>query len=104
MGFIEGFEEEELLVQICPEPVHGMLHTKKGDVSKSRLMVAKEMGGRRLMDCEFGLSRCKLVYIKGINNKVLLYSTGNYIQYPVINQNAKEHEKEYICITELFGC
>ena len=29
-------------------------------------------------------------------NKVLLYSTGNYIQYPVINQNAKEH----ICITE----
>ena len=25
-----------------------------------------------------------------INNKVLLYSTGNYIQYPVINHNGKE--------------
>ena len=96
MGFIEGFEEEELLVQICPEPVHGMLHTKKGDVSKNRLMVAKEMGGRRLMDCEFGLSRCKLVYIKRINNKVLLYSTGNHIQNPVINHNGKENEKEYV--------
>ena len=37
-----------------------------------------------------------------INNKVLLYSTGNYSQYPVINHNGKEKEKEciYICITE----
>ena len=35
-----------------------------------------------------------------INSKVLLQSTGNYIQYPVINHNGKEYEKEYICITE----
>ena len=34
------------------------------------------------------------IYI--INNKVLLYSTGNYIQYPVINHNGKEYEKEYV--------
>ena len=27
-------------------------------------------------------------------HKVLLYSTGNYIQYPVINHNGKEHEKK----------
>ena len=32
------------------------------------------------------------------NNKVLLNSTGNYIQYPVINQNGKEYEKEYIYV------
>ena len=32
MGSVEGFEEEELLIQICAEPAHGMLHTKKGDV------------------------------------------------------------------------
>lgn len=32
---------------------------------------------------EVGISRCKLVYIGWINNKVLLYSTGNYIQYLV---------------------
>ena len=31
-----------------------------------------------------------------INNKVLLYSTGDYIQHPVINQNGKEYEKEYM--------
>ena len=30
--------------------------------------------------------------------QVLLYSTGNYIQYPVINHNEKEYEKEYIYI------
>ena len=29
-----------------------------------------------------------------MNNKVLLYSTGNYIQYPVRNHNGKQYEKE----------
>ena len=33
-----------------------------------------------------------------INNRVLLYSTGNYIQYPVITYSGKEHEKEYMCV------
>ena len=31
-----------------------------------------------------------------LNNKVLSYSTGNYIQYPVINCNANECEKEHM--------
>ena len=31
--------------------------------------------------------------IERINSKVLLYSTRNYIQYPVINHNGKEYEK-----------
>ena len=55
---------------------------------------------------ESWISRYKLLYIKYINNKVLLYSTGNYIQYPVINHNGKEYEKEYvhICITESLCC
>ena len=47
-------------------------------------------------DWEFVISRCKLVFIGWINNKVLLYSTGSYIQYPVINHNGKECEKEYV--------
>ena len=34
--------------------------------------------------------KCKLLYTEWINNKVLLYSTGNYILYPVINHNGKE--------------
>ena len=45
-------------------------------------------------DWEFGISRCKLLYIGWINNKVLLYSTGSYTQYPMINHNGKEYEKE----------
>ena len=42
------------------------------------------------MDWEFGVSWFKLLCIGWINNKVLLFSTGNYTQYPVINHNGKE--------------
>ena len=49
------------------------------------------------MEWEFVVSRCKLVYIEWINNKVLLYSTGNYIQYPAIDHNGREY-KIYIYI------
>ena len=41
-----------------------------------KIKFMKNGGG---MDWEFRISRCKLVYIRYINNKVLLYSTGNYI-------------------------
>ena len=51
---------------------------------EKELMVAKGEDGGGVMDWEFGISRCKLLYIQWINNKVVLYSTGNYIQYPVI--------------------
>ena len=61
-------------------------------------MVVKGEGYGGGMEWEFGISRCKPVYIERINNKVLLYSTGNYIQYPVINHNGKEYEKGYIYI------
>ena len=52
-----------------------------------------EQGG---MDWEFGISRCKLLYIEWIDNKVLLYSTGNYFQYLVINHDGKEYEKKNV--------
>ena len=32
------------------------------------------------------------MYVGWIKNKILLYSMGNYIQYPVINHNGKEYE------------
>ena len=35
-----------------------------------------------------------LLYVKQIINKDLLYSTGNYTQYSVINCMGKESEKE----------
>ena len=44
-------------------------------------------------------SKLEIIIYK-INNKVLLYSRGNYIQYLVITHNGKESAKEY----ELFGC
>ena len=49
------------------------------------------VGGRD--DWDFGVSRLKLLYIERINNKVLHYSTENYIQYPMINHNGKEYKK-----------
>ena len=65
-------------------------------------MAAKGEAGGGGMEWEFGISRCKLVYIEWINNKGLLFSTGNYIQHLAVNHNGKEHEKE--CITEPLCC
>ena len=48
------------------------------------------LGGQK--DWEFAISNCKLLCTGQINNKVLLYSTENYIQYPVTNHNGKECE------------
>ena len=50
---------------------------------------------------EFGVSVCKLLLIGWINGKVLLYSTGKYIQYPGINRTGKEYFKHVcMCLTE----
>ena len=40
---------------------------------------------------ESEISRYKLLYTK--SNQILPYTTGNYIQYPKINHNGKEYEK-----------
>ena len=58
---------------------------------ENRLVVAKREGVGGGMEWQVGVSRCKLLYIEWINNKVLLYSTEKYIQYPVINHNGKEY-------------
>ena len=55
---------------------------------------AKGKGVRSGMEWEVGVSRCNLQCTEGINNKVLLYSTENYIQCPMINHNGKEYKKE----------
>ena len=47
------------------------------------------------MEWEFGVSRSELLCAEWIN-KVLLYSTGNYIHYPVINHNGKQFSKKCI--------
>ena len=42
----------------------------------------------KLLPC---VSRCKLLHTEWVNHKILLYNTGNYIEYPVINQTRKEY-------------
>ena len=46
------------------------------------ILDSRDRGG---MGWEFGISRCKLFYAEWINNRVLLHSTRNYIQYPLID-------------------
>ena len=61
----------------------------------------EETGGCQAggMDWEFGTRRCKLLYKGRISNKVLLHSTGNYIQYSVINHHkTKTWKRIYIYI------
>ena len=80
--------------------IYNVLYNSLTD-TENGLVVAKGEVGRGGIDWEFGIGRYKLLYTKWINNKTLLYSTGNYIQYPVINHNGKGYEKIYICVTLL---
>ena len=57
---------------------------------QNQLVVAKGEGGI----CSYNL-----LSIEWVNNKVLLYSTGNYIQNPLANYHEKECEKEHVYIT-----
>ena len=71
---------------------------------EDRLAVAKGEWGR---EGQFGINKCKLLYIEWISNKVLLYRTGNYLQYAGLSHNEKEcvcvcvyiytHTKESLC-------
>ena len=78
------------------------LSTKKKKTYKHRKQTCGgqgEAGGRRGVEWEFGVSRNKLLYINWINNKILLYSTGNYIQSSGINHNGKEYKiRMGICV------
>ena len=65
------------------------LSTKQKQTHTHKEQICGYQGGG--MDWEFGVSKCKLLCIEWLNNKVLLYSTEIYIQYPVINQNEKEY-------------
>ena len=72
------------------------LQNRKRLTKKTNLCIPKEKWGKGGVNQEFGISIYKLLYIKYINNKVLLYSIGNYIKYTSINCNGKEYEKEYV--------
>ena len=46
------------------------------------------------MTRESGISSCKRLYVRWINNKSLQDSTGNYMEYAVISHHGKEYGKE----------
>ena len=72
--------------------------TKRLTDIEDRHMVAKGEGRWGREGLGVWVSKCKLLYMGWINSKVLMYSTGNYNQYPVINHIGKEYENEYICL------
>ena len=67
------------------------LSTKQKQTHRHREQTCSCQGGGE--DWEFGISRCKVLYTGWMKKKVLLYSTGKYIQYPEINHNGKEYKK-----------
>ena len=52
-------------------------------------MVVRQEWGRSGMDWEFGVGKCQPVHLEWIRNKVLLYSTENYIWSPGIDHDGK---------------
>ena len=57
-----------------------------------------EQGGGGEMNWEFGVSRYELLHIEWIDNRVLICSTGDYIQYHVINQSGEGYIKKNVYI------
>ena len=53
---------------------------------RTDLWLPRERG----MDWGFGVSRCKLLHVGWIDDEILPYTTGNYIQSPETNHNGKE--------------
>ena len=76
------------------------LWNRKGIMDRvNRPMVVKEEGVGRGVEWEMGVSRCKLLHIEWVNNKVLLCSTDTL--YPMINRNGKDYFKTeciYVCV------
>ena len=56
---------------------------------ENRLVVVIGEGEWSGMDWEFEVNKCKLLHLERIDNKVLVYSTGNYIQSLGIDYNEK---------------
>ena len=62
---------------------------------ENRLVFA--MGkGRSDIDGKLAVGRCKVLHLEWINNGILLYSTGNYIQSLGLEHDGREYEKKNI--------
>ena len=65
------------------------VHNEIKNLMENRLLVIKREGRGSGKDCEFGVSRCKLLHLEWISNEVLMYSTGNYIQSLLIEHDGR---------------
>ena len=73
-----------------------LISKRETDAQRTGLWLPRGKGGAGGIDWGCAGSRCKLLYTGWINNEVLRYSKGNYIQYPVITHNRKEYERQCI--------
>lgn len=81
---------------LTPTSVYPQHYTQSHQLETQATCLLKRRK-RRGTDWEFGISRCQLLHIRWMNSRVLLKSTGSYIQCPVISHNGKEREKECVC-------
>ena len=58
----------------------------------NRLVVAKGM------DWELGINRCKLLPLEWISNRILLYSTGNYVWSLVMEPGNVRKKNAYMYV------
>ena len=70
----------------------------KGEVVQGnvRVLVLKGGGAGCGVDGEFEVGRCKLLHLEWISNEVLLYSTGNYIQFIGMEHDGRQYEKKNV--------
>ena len=76
-------------------PCRSQLTTQRLRMKSPAAKGERDGGGK---DWVFGISRCKLSYTEWINNKVLLCNTGNYIQYPAINNGKQCFKKKRMSV------
>ena len=50
------------------------------------------------MDWEFGVNRCKILILELISNEILLFSTGNYVQSLMMENDNVRKMNVYIYV------
>ena len=97
MSFLLILEYWPLKTRLEPKIQHkwtylGEKNKTDSQIQRTDLWLPRGWGWER-NDWEFGVSRCQPLYIGWINHKILLYSTGNYIQHPVASHSGKNMTK-----------
>ena len=83
------------------------LFTNRNESQMQQINYGYQGGRGEGINCEIGIDRYTLLYIKEITNKNRLYSTGNSTQYSVMTYMGKESKKRVdtcICITDSLRC